>query len=348
MFNNLKPLPEEALLFAYCIRLETSPRNIEAAWNPFYDNRFRRQINRINDPNFSCVGQFPLTLRNANEDPFQDDDPPMLSTKLLGELQAASNEEESEEEFSDDDDVYEDSPLWSRTDPSYRGRKVPSVGEVRRSTREAVLPSVPAPVTPPRNVQNKPPKKIGTDGSQPAKRNVDRYFLVDYALLALSAAHKDAMPPTKNLMGFTDISAACDSIPVVIELKAAIKRESDPKRNAQVFGDRIRYKLREGLDDILLKHKAVFRSNATQVSMVGIAISGPWWAFTILNKNDPAPVLSQAFVCCSVWHNTLLSTIFDAAAQSPADPCAYNEGILIREFKRFSAAPESNFAPLNT
>lgn len=346
-------------------------------------DKLQQQTNRFQDRNFIFHGQYPIIERGVILDPIMlakptsgdtgatvlapnasllvdngsehelddgEDTKPVSGepSPIIPPDMSETDDDDSASEFDDSDDEIvseaEASPVGSRGGAFHRGKTPPNTSSLRRSGRAPVPRAIFQPATPPRKVKA-PSKKVGTDCSKAAKRSLHRFFLLDYAVASVVRAPPDAMPPLKDLMGFKDIEAADCYLPIVVEVKAAIKRTADPELNPGGFGDNIRYRLDQGLDDIVRKRKAAFEKHPSQVSFVGICISGPWWAFTLVNDTTSELKLSEAFVCGSISHNSILSKIFDAAVKSPIDPCAYEKGILVSEFKRFSAK-RVRFAPL--
>jgi hypothetical protein len=360
MLGSLTLPPGLELIFSYLTRVETTPRNVEAGWNLLWDSKLQEEVARIQTPNFTYTGQFPLVQRKSMPSVVAGSTPESAK-KEKGDDDNEEDEEEEEEsdtedESSDEEGPANDSPVkgvrskMDADDRAFPGRKPPQNLTPGMSLRGQSSSSAGQPVTPPPTQRhaNRPPP--GTDKSIPAKRGVDFFFLVDYAFVHIQL-DLSAKRPLKTLMGFKNVQAAIGNVPVLIELKSGMPRTKWAKQPDE-FELGLNKKITKGFKDINRKFKAAFACFPSQKSVVGISACGPWWAFTLLTLNTSIFKTTQAFVLCGGSHNKLLSIILDAAANSPSDPLAYNNGILVHYFKRLqyrraTVAGQGRLAPMD-
>jgi hypothetical protein len=352
MLDSLKPPRGLELIFSYITRVETTPRNVEAGWNLLWDAKLQQEIVRIQTPNFTYTGQLPLVQRKSI--PSVD---ASAAHEPTNEGRCVEDEEsDTDTDSSDDEGPVDDSPVkggrrgMSQDERTFPGRKPPQNLTFGMSLRGQASSSLGQPVTPTSMQRHANRPTPDTDQSIPAKRGEDLFFLVDYALVYIQR-DLDAKKPFKTLMGFREVEATTGNVPILIELKRGMHRSKWTDKPAR-FELALNKRIMMGFNDINTKFKAAFTCYPSQKSSVGISACGPWWSFTILTSNTSFFKTTQAFVLCSDSHNQLLSTILDAAANSPADPLAYRNGILIHyfkqlQFRRASIAGMGRLAPID-
>ncbi|KAG8736252.1 hypothetical protein FRC10_009544 [Ceratobasidium sp. 414] len=170
-----------------------------------------------------------------------------------------------------------------------------------------------APTTPPNSCTT--PEIPLTDRTIPIRQGIDRTRIADFAVAYLKAKPEGIRMIFDIEVPLLDVF----HIPIIVEGKRPPSREvyiSKP----EVWPDFIRRNLDEAKDDIYIKQSVFFGAYPSR-SYIGIAFSGPWWAFTICTRESPQALRwSKAFAYHTQAHQDAFDVIFRTAQDHPGNP----------------------------
>ncbi|KAG9083199.1 hypothetical protein FRC06_004658 [Ceratobasidium sp. 370] len=174
-----------------------------------------------------------------------------------------------------------------------------------------------APSTPPNApVQTDVPS---TNRTLPIRKGVDRSCIADFAV-----AYLKTKPESCKIFGINVPLFQLVHIPIIVEGKRPPSRDNISSGvESETLKDQVLGYMNWGKQDILDK-MPVFFSAYPSSSYVGIAFTGPWWAFTICTPGATESTLrwSKVFAYDNPKHDDALNVIFNAAQNRPDDPQA--------------------------
>ncbi|KDN41840.1 hypothetical protein RSAG8_07211, partial [Rhizoctonia solani AG-8 WAC10335] len=208
--------------------------------------------------------------------------------------------------------------------PSDKGPTVanPRLMTTRSSTTaESTDPIIPSSSTDPAQTIELPPQ----NETRRARQGHDSSFKVDFMFYHIG----DPVPDSKARKVFGHLTRVrITNYPFMLELKTTPSRSLFENTSDDLFYQSLSGQLLKAYNDIHLKAPVVFLSNPHQKSLIALAVSGYWWSFTLVRRDDSVVTWSKAYAIGQHQHDTLFRKLFAAAQNYPEDPARYENGWL--------------------